>query len=120
MKRVLLLLLLSGLFLPALAGEVGALCIRDSGVAVYARNGSWRTTINCSEGAVDAQSDGSTIAILHRNGTVSIYDRNGSWRGHINAGNGVRLQVVCGCIIVHHANGHASVYNSAGSWCGSL
>lgn len=120
MKRAFSLLLLACLFLPALAGEVGALCIRDGGVAVYRPNGSWSTTINCSEAAIDAQSDGSTIAVLHRNGAVSIYDKNGSWRGNINTGNGVRLQVVSGCIIVHHANGSATVYDKSGSWRGTL
>lgn len=120
MKRALLLLLLSCLFLPALAGEVGALCIRNGGVVVYAPNGSWRGTLSGTEDAIDAQSDGVRIAVLHRDGTVTVFDNNGSWRGKLSASDGVRLQVINGCIIVHHANGGASVYNNSGSWCGTL
>lgn len=119
-RRLLLTALLCLAVLPALAGDVAALTIRDGKVFAYDAGGSYRGSISSSGNAIDAQTDGNTIAVLHCNGTVTIYDANGSYRSSLHAGGCTRIQVVRGLIICHGSNGHAVIYTAGGSYCGSV
>lgn len=120
MKRLFLSALLCLTALPALADGVAALTIRDGKVYAYDANGSYRLTLSSSESVIDAQTDGSTIAILNRNGRVEIYDANGSYRASLHASGCTRLQVVRGLIICHGSGGRAVMYSANGSYCGSV
>lgn len=120
MKALFLTALLSLAALPSLAGGVAALTIRDGNVCAYDANGSYRLSISGSGNAIDAQTDGNTIAVLFSNGSVTIYDANGSYRSSLHAGGCTRIQVVRGLIICHGSNGHAVIYSANGSYCGSV
>lgn len=118
--RLLLPALLCFAALPALAEGVAALTIRDGNVCAYDANGSYRLTLSNSESAIDAQTDGTTIAVLYRNGTVTIYDASGSYRSTLHASGCTRIQVVRGLIICHSPNGRAVMYSANGSYCRSV
>lgn len=120
MKRALLPALLCLASLPALAGNVAVLTIRDGNVCAYDANGSYRLSLSSAGDAIDAQTDGTTIAVLLSNGRVEIYDASGSYRASLHAGGCRRLQVVRGLIICHGTNGHAVIYSANGSYCGSV
>lgn len=120
MKRLCLPALLCLAALPALAGGVAALTIRDGQVYAYDASGSYRLSISGSGNAIDAQTDGTTIAVLFSNGTITIYDASGSYRGTLHAGGCTRIQVVRGLIICHSSNGRATMYTASGSYCGSV
>ncbi|MCQ2363954.1 MAG: hypothetical protein MJ051_00165 [Akkermansia sp.] len=120
MKRLVLPALLCLAALPALAEGVAALTIRDGNVCAYDAGGSYRGTISGSGNAVDAQTDGSTIAVLLSNGTITLYDASGSYRGTLHASGCTRIQVVRGLVICHSPNGHAVIYSANGSYCGSV
>lgn len=106
--------------LPALAGSVAALTIRDGNVYAYDAGGSYRLSLSGSGNATDAQTDGNVIAVLFSDGTVTIYDANGSYRSTLHAGSCTRIQVVRGLIICHTPNGRAVMYSANGSYCGSV
>lgn len=115
MKRALLSAVLCLAALPALAESVAALTITNGNVTVYDTNGTYHRTIS-SGNAIDAQTDGSTIAVLLSNGRVEVYDANGSYRCSIHAGGCTRLQVVRGLIICHSSDGHATMFTANGSY----
>lgn len=119
-RRLLIPALLCLAALPTLAGDVAALTIRDGKVYAYDANGSYRLCLSCAESAIDAQTDGNTIAVLQRNGRVEIYDASGSYRASLHAGGCTRLQVVRGLIILHKSDGRAVMYSANGSYCGSV
>lgn len=120
MKRLFLSALLCLAAMPALAGGVAALTIRDGTVCAYDASGSYRLSISGAGNAIDAQTDGTTIAVLLSNGTITIYDANGSYRGTLHASGCTRIQVVRGLIICHSSNGRAVMYTASGSYCGSV
>lgn len=120
MTRLLLPALLCLAALPAAANNVAALTIRDGKVCAYDANGSYRLSLSSSADAIDAQTDGTTIAVLLSNGTVTIYDASGSYRASLHAGGCRRIQVVRGLIICHSPNGRAVIYSANGSYCGSV
>lgn len=120
MYRATLTALLCLASLPALAGRVAALTITNGNVSAYDAGGSYCGGISSSGNAIDAQTDGSTIAVLLNSGRVEIYDASGSYRGSIHESGCTRIQVVCGLIICHTSNGRAVIYAANGSYCGSV
>lgn len=119
-RRFLLSALLCFAALPALAGDIAALTITNGNVLAYDSGGSYRSCIYNSGNAIDAQTDGSTIAVLLSSGRVEVYDAGGSYRCTLYASGCVRLQVVRGIIICHSAEGRATMYSASGSYRGSI
>lgn len=106
--------------MPALAGDVAALTISNGNVSAYDASGSYCCSISGSGNAIDAQTDGCTIAVLFSNRRVEIYDASGSYRGTLYADGCIRIQVVRGHIILHKSDGRATIYTASGSYCCSV